>query len=150
MKNLPLILASFILVLLFACGSDTATNQTPGTGEEVIFSMDSFAINLTGGTIAIDTSIEINVPNIKLTFDCSTNADSISSTCFYRISAIDSTSIYIDTINNSISYLNKSQQLKISGSLDYQLVLHTQITQTSNLPVYIRMKNIKAIKMQSL
>lgn len=108
--------------------------------------MDSFAINLENGTLAIDTSIKINFPNIKLTFDCSTNVDSINSNAFYRVSAIDSVSVYIDTLNNSISSLNRLQQIYIHGSDNFQLVIHLQATQFLNLSTFVRMKNIRALK----
>lgn len=146
MKNLPLILASFILVLLFACGSDTVTNQTPGSGEEVIFSMDSFAINLTSGTIAIDTSIEINVPNIKLTFDCSTNADSISSIGYLRITSIDSIASYIDTVSNTIESLNRTHKYYINGSMHFFTLLYLQLTQSSTLQTFLKLRNIRITK----
>ena len=149
MKNLPLILASFMLVLFFACGSDTATNQTPSPGEEVIFSMDSFAINLTSGVILTDTNIQINNSlNIKVIFDVSTNVDSLNSFALYRILAIDSSNTFLDSVNNAISTLNSTQSIALNGSISYLLKLSIQLNQTGVITVFIRMKNINLIRMR--
>ena len=144
MKNLPLILASFMLVLFFACGSDTATNQTPGTGEEVIFSMDSFAINLEYTLTVKDTNIVLSdAPNVKINFNCSTNADSVNSFVHFRLSVADSSSVFLDTINNHISKLNNTFVFQSIASGLSIVRFYIQASRVNNEPCFITLTNIK-------
>ncbi len=146
MKNIPLLLGSLVLILFISCGNDTVTNNDPVPGEEVIFSMDSFAINLENGTVAIDTSIRIAVPNIKLVFDCSTNVDSVNSNAYLRITSMDSISIYLDTIVTNITDLNRHHMYNIYGSPNYYTSVYLQLTQTSITFTFLKLANLKVFK----
>lgn len=144
MKNIPLLLGSLVLILFISCGNDTVTNNDPVPGEEVIFSMDSFAINLENGLISNDTNIQIvNHTNCRVKFDVSTNVDSITSFALYRILCIDSSNTYIDTVNNFVSTLNETQTIYISGSLNFLLKISIQLNQNGFNTVFLRMKNLK-------
>jgi len=136
-----------MLVLFFACGSDTATNQTPSPGEEVIFSMDSFAIYLENTLASKDTNIIIsNAPNVGIYFNCFTNADSVNSLVHFRLSVADSSSVFLDTINNHISKLNNTFIFHSIAS-DYSIVrLYIQGSSFNNVPCFIKLMNIKITK----
>ena len=138
---------SVCFIYLFGCGNDSSTNNgNTGNGETVIFSMDSLSITLNTNFGIIDSNIVVNnAPNIKINFDCSTNADSVNSFALYRINAVDSLNEYIDTTNDVISSLNNSHLIYISGSSKFILKFYLQIS--GNTPYYLRLKNIKIIRL---
>lgn len=133
-------------IYLFGCGSDSTTNNgNTGNGETVIFSMDSLSITLNTNFGIIDSNIVINnAPNIKITFDCSTNADSVNSFTLFQIKAYDSLNTYKDTLNNNISFLNNNHVVYVNGSNYFVLKFFIQIN--GNSPYFIRLKNIKIFK----
>ena len=148
MKNLPWILSALVFILFISCGSDTVTNNDPVPGEEVIFSMDSFAINLTNALTVKDTNILItNSPNVKIAFKCSTNADSINSFAQFRVSVTDSSSVYLDSINNHISSLNSSYSIRSIASNQSIVRLYLQASRTSNIPCYLSLTEIRITKL---
>ena len=138
--------SAFFSLYLFSCGNDTTTNNNnSGNGETVILSLDSLSIALNTIFGIIDSNFVINnAPNIKITFNCSTNADSINSYALFRINAVDSTNEYIDTTNENISLLNNDHTILVHGSNHYILKFYLQIS--GNSPYYIRLKNVKVIK----
>lgn len=133
-------------IYLFGCGNDSTTNNgNTGNGETVIFSMDSLSITLNTNFRIIDSNIIIyNAPNIKITFDCSTNADSVNSFTQFRISALDSNNFYLDTTNNWISTLNNMHSISFQASNSFNLKFYIQIN--GNTLYYIRLKNVKIFK----
>jgi len=146
MKYLITLFALFT-IYIYGCGDDNTTNtNNNGNGESVIFSMDSLSITLNTIFGIIDSNLVINnAPNIKITFSCSTNADSVNSYALYRVSAADSNEIYSDSTNNVISSLNNNHSLTINASLIYILKFYVQIN--GNSPYFIRLKNIKVVKL---
>ena len=148
MKNLLYTFTLISVIYLFGCGNDTTTNTGTGNGETVIFSMDSLTINLSSNSAVNDTNILItDAINIKISFNCSTNADSINSLGFYKITAIDSAGIYLDTTNNYNSLLNNDHIITVHGSLSYYLNIFIQINRINSNPYFIRLKNIKITKL---
>lgn len=148
MKNIPLLLGSLVLILFISCGNDTVTNNDPVPGEEVIFSMDSFAINLDNALTVKDTNIVItNAPNIKITFKCSTNADSVNSYAQFRVSVSDSSSVYLDSINNHISSLNSNYSLRSIASNQSLVRLYLQASRTNIDPCYLSLTEIRITKL---
>ncbi|HRF67392.1 MAG TPA: hypothetical protein PK850_15695 [Ignavibacteria bacterium] len=131
---------------LYGCGNDSTNNSGgPPNGETVILSLDSLSITLSTNFGIIDSNFVINnAPNIKITFNCSTNADSVNSFALYRINAVDSLNEYIDTTNDVISSLNSSQIINVTGSSSYILKFYLQIN--SNSPNFIRLRNIKVFR----
>lgn len=147
MKNLPTIISSFVIFLFISCGSENVTNQNPGTGEEVIFSMDSFAINLTNGTLAIDTNVMIsNAPEVRIAFSCTSNFDSTISTAFFRVTAIDSFNTFLDTVKRSTLELNYSYSFTVHGSSYFSIAIILQVNLTAFQPTYLRLLNVKFFK----
>ncbi|HMQ79168.1 MAG TPA: hypothetical protein PKE39_09755 [Ignavibacteria bacterium] len=146
MKYLITLFALFT-IYIYGCGDDNTTNtNNNGNGETVIFSMDSLSITLNTILGIIDSNLVINnAPNIRITFSCSTNADSVNSYALYRVSAADSNQIYSDSTNNVISSLNNNHTLTINASLNYILKFYVQIN--GNTPYFIRLKNIKVMKL---
>lgn len=138
-----IICITFCFIYLFGCGSDSTTNNgNNGSGETVIFSMDSLSITLSTIFGIIDSNLVINnAPKIKITFDCSTNADSVNSFALFQIKAYDSLNTFKDTLNNKISFLNNEHIFNINGNNFYLLKFYIQIN--GNTPYYIRLKNIK-------
>ena len=137
-----------MLVLFFACGSDTATNQTPGTGEEVIFSMDSFAINLENTLTAKDTNIVLSdAPNVKINFNCSTNADSVNSFAFFRLISGDSSHLFLDSTISQVSLLNRDYSFVLSGSKNFSLNVVIQANRISNVSCFIKLSNLRIYKL---
>jgi len=134
---------------LYGCGNDSTTNSGgPGNGETVIFSMDSLSIYLNSSIQANDSDIVItNAPNIKITFNCSTNADSISTLALYRIVVGDSNNVYKDTTNDKISKLNSNQEIIINGSNSLNLKIYIQMSSGNSTPGYIKLSNIKVNKL---
>lgn len=148
MKNIPLLLGSLVLILFISCGNDTVTNNDPVPGEEVIFSMDSFAINLDNGFMVIDTNITIqDVPKVKVDFSCASNIDSTISTAFFRITAIDSFNTYLDTIKRSVAELNSTYSFMVEGSTYFSIAIVLQVNLTAFYPTYLRLRNVKIVKM---
>lgn len=145
MKYLLTLFALFT-IYIYGCGNDTTTNTgNNGNGETVIYSLDSLSFTLNTIFGIIDSNLVINnAPNIKITFNCSTNADSVNSYALYRINAVDSTNEYLDTTNGVISQLNNNHLIIINGSNSFILKFYTQIN--GNSPFYLRLKNIKVIK----
>lgn len=135
-------------IYIYGCGDDNTTNtNNNGNGETVIFSMDSLSIYLTSNIEAKDTNIVItNAPNVKVTFNCSTNADSISTFALYRIIAFDSTNFFIDSVNNHISKLNTNHSISTTGSNNYNLKILIQASRGNATPCFIKLSNIKIIK----
>lgn len=147
MKNLPTIISSFVIFLFISCGSENVTNQNPGTGEEVIFSMDSFAINLENFLTVKDTNILItNAPNVKITFKCSTNADSLNSYAQFRVSVTDSNSVYLDTVNNHISSLNRNFIFQSNASNHSIVRFFLQASRTNSNSYFLSLTEIKIIR----
>jgi hypothetical protein len=147
MKTIISLLLSVLTVLIYGCGSDSVTPPNSGGGEELIFSMDSLAINLMTGTISKDTIIPIiGSENVKLIFDCNTNIDTVTSHGFFRITALDSINTYLDTSNYSISDLNASHSFLLNASNHFSLNLILQISQAFSMPTYLRLKNVRIIK----
>lgn len=143
-----LLISSLFIIYLYGCGDDNTTNNGNGTGgETVIFSMDSLTINLTTSVSTVDTILTINnSPNIKITFICSTNADSISSFAFYRFIAFDSSNFFIDTLNNYNSQLNNNHFILINGSNNYNLKILIQMSRSNSIPSFIKLRDIKIIR----
>ncbi len=146
MKYLLYTFALFSIIFLFSCSNDTTTNTGNGNGNEtVIYSIDSLSITLNTMFGIIDSNFTINnAPNLKVTFNCSTNADSVNSFALFRISAGDSSIIYKDTLNDNISELNNDFVIVIHGSSNYILNFYLQVNGFS--PYFIRLRNIKVIK----
>ena len=142
-----LTLFALFTIYIYGCGDDNTTNTNNyGNGETVIYSLDSLSITLNTIFGIIDSNLVINnAPNIKITFSCSTNADSVNSYALYRVSAADSNEIYSDSTNNVISSLNNNHSLTINASLNYILKFYVQIN--GNSPYCIRLKNIKVVKL---
>ncbi len=149
MKYILYTFTIFSLIYLYSCGNDTTTNTGNGNGNEtVIFSMDSLSINLNTTFSFNDTDITINnAPNVKITFNCSTNADSVNSYSLYRIIAGDSSAVYKDTLNNIIGTLNSDQTILINATTTYNLKIFIQISRNNLSSYFIRLKNIKIIKL---
>lgn len=134
-------------VIFYSCGDDNTTNNSGTGGETVIFSMDSLSIYLTSNLEAKDTNIVINnSQNIKLTFNCTTNADSISTLAMYRVIAFDSTNFFIDTLNNHHSSLNNLHTINIVGSNLFFLKLYIQMSRGDTTNGFIKLSNIKIVK----
>ncbi|MBN8585134.1 MAG: hypothetical protein J0M37_08560 [Ignavibacteria bacterium] len=135
-------------IYLFGCGSDSTTNNgNTGNGETVIFSMDSLSIYLNSSIVINDTLFDIlNSPSIKIDFNCQTNADSVNSFALFRIIAGDSNIVYKDTSNNNISSLNNNHTIYISASNTFTLSILIQLNRTNNLQYFMKLKNIKVIK----
>ncbi len=147
MKYLLTLFALFA-IYIYGCGNDSTTNNgNNGNGETVIFSMDSLSIYLTSNIEAIDTNFVItDASNIKITFNCSTNADSISTFALYRIIAFDSSNFFIDSLNNHISKLNSSHSISTTGSNNYNLKILIQASRGNTTPCFIKLHNIKILK----
>ena len=128
---------------LYGCGNDSTTNSGgPPNGETVILSLDSLSITLSTIFGIIDSNFVINnAPNIKITFNCSTNADSVNSFALYRISAADSNTIYKDTTNDVISSLNHAQTIIINASNVYILKFYLQVN--GNSTYFLRLRNLR-------
>jgi len=146
MKYLLTLFALFT-IFIYGCGDDNTTNtNNNGNGETVIFSLDSLSITLNTNFGIIDSNLVINnAPNIKITFNCSTNADSVNSYALYRVSAADSNQVYIDSANNIISSLNNNHLLNFNASSSFILKFFVQIN--GNTPYFIRLKNIRIVKL---
>lgn len=142
------LLALFTLfaIYIYGCGNDSTTNtNNNGNGETVIYSLDSLSITLNTVFGIIDSNLVINnAPSIKITFNCSTNADSVNSFTLYQIKAYDSLNTYIDTLNNAISSLNNTHTITFTATNYFLLRFYVQIN--GNSPYYIRLKNIRVIK----
>jgi hypothetical protein len=147
MKNLPIILSAFIFLIFISCGSENVTNQNPGTGEEVIFSMDSFAINLENSLAAKDTNITISsASNIEAKFNCSTNADSVNSFVHFRFSVADSSSVLLDTTCDHISQLNRFYSFNCNLAHLSIVKFYIQARSFNNVPCFISLTSISIIK----
>lgn len=146
MKYLLTLFALFT-IFIYGCGNDSTTNtNNNGNGETVIYSLDSLSINLNTSSATNDIDIiTSNTPNIKITFNCSTNVDSVNSSAFYRITAGDSNSIYIDTLDNNISSLNANHVININASLYFSVKIFIQANRINSIPYFIRLKNIKMV-----
>lgn len=146
MKNLLYTFTLISVIYLFGCGNDTTTNTGTGNGgETVIYSIDSLSITLNTIFGIIDSNFTItNSPNLKITFNCSTNADSVNSYALFRISAADSLNIYKDSTHDVISTLNNDFTILVNGSNNYILNFFVQIN--GYAPYFIRLKNIKVTK----
>lgn len=147
MKYLLTLFALFT-IFIYSCGNDSTTNtNNNGNGETVIYSLDSLSIYLTNNIEARDTNFVITyAPNVKVTFNCSTNADSISTFALYRIIAFDSTNFFIDSVNNHISKLNTNHSISMNGSNNYNLKILIQASRGNTTPCFIKLSNIKIIK----
>jgi len=133
---------------LYGCGNDSTTNSGgPGNGETVIFSMDSLSIYLNSNLVAKDTNIRIeNVNNVKVKFQSTTNADSISTLALYRIIAFDNSNFYIDSLNNHHSQLNSYHTIVINGSNSFDLKILIQMSRGDTTSGFIKLSDIKIIK----
>jgi len=131
---------------LYGCGNDSTTNSGgPPNGETVILSLDSLSITLSTNFGIIDSNFVINnAPNIKITFNCSTNADSVNSFALFQIKAFDSLNTYMDTLNNANSSLNNNHTIFFSAANYFLTKFFIQIN--GNAPYYIRLRDIKVIK----
>ncbi len=137
----------FASILLYSCGNDNTTNNSNSGGETVLFSLDSLSIYLNSSVQTLDTNFMIlNSPNLKITFNCNTNSDSVNSLAFYRIFAIDTNSVIIDSVNNNISSLTGNHQISFTGSNNYSLTISLQINRLNTDPFYIKLKDIKVLK----
>lgn len=147
MKYLITFFALFA-IYIYGCGNDTTTNNgNNGNGETVIYSLDSLSITLNTIFGIIDSNLVINnAPNIKITFSCSTNADSVNSFVQYRISALDSNNFFLDTTNNWISTMNNDHVILIQGSNNFYLNFYLQIS--GNAPYFIRLRNVKIVRIE--
>jgi len=148
MKYLITLFALFT-IYIYGCGDDNTTNtNNNGNGESVIYSLDSLSIYLTSSVGSVDTNlVVINASNIRVTFNCSTNTDSVNSISFYRIFAQDSSNVYIDTTNNYISALNGNHAITVNGSTNFFLNILIQINRNDLNPYFIKLKDIKVIKL---
>ena len=148
MKYLITLFALFT-IYIYGCGDDNTTNtNNNGNGETVIFSLDSLSIYLTSNIEAKDTNFVVtNSPKVKVTFNCSTNADSISTFALYRLTVGDSTTIYIDSTNNNISELNSNHSISTNASENYNLRIFIQMNRGNSNPSFIKLKDIKVIKL---
>lgn len=132
-------------VIFYSCGDDKTTNNSGTGGETVLLSLDSLSITLNTMFGIIDSNFIINnAPNIKITFNCSTNADSVNSFALYRINAVDSVNEYVDSICNYTSYLNNDHIIFVNAVNYYILKFYVQIN--GGIPYYIRLKNIRITK----
>ncbi len=140
---------ALLTIYIYGCGDDSITNNgNNGNGETVIFSLDSLSIYLTSSVGSIDTNLVIiDASNIKITFNCSTNADSVNSISFFRIFAQDSSNVYIDTTNDNVSTLNGNHIITANGSTNYFLNILIQINRNNLNPYFIKLKDIKIIKL---
>lgn len=139
----------FCIIQFAGCGNDsTVSNNNGGTGT-LIFSLDSLAINLDSANTKLnDTSFTLqDAVNLRIVFDCSTNVDSINSFASFRLSISNGSEIYLDTINGTVSELNKHFVITSSGSLSISYFnLQIQTTRNNSLQYFIRLKNIKIFK----
>lgn len=133
-------------VIFYSCSDDNTSNNSGTGGEVVLISLDSLSITLTTMFGIIDSNFIINnAPNIKITFNCSTNADSVNSFAQYRIIIQDSNSVLVDTTNNWISLLNNAFSLNVNASNFYFFKFYLQIS--GNSPYFIRLKNVRVVKL---
>jgi hypothetical protein len=137
----------FVIILQFAaCGNDSTVNNNVGSGT-LLFSLDSLVLNVPENGFANDTTILLtNEPNIKITFDCATNADSINSFALYRIVSFVDTNYFIDTVNRVLSQLNRAHAIYISGSDFYYCSLIIQLIRNDSLPYFIKLKNVRVFE----
>lgn len=139
-------LFALLTIYIYGCGNDSTTNTgNNGNGETVIYSLDSLSITLNTVFGIIDSNLVINnAPNIKITFNCSTNADSVNSYALFQIKAFDSLNTYLDTLDNVISSLNNTHTIVFTATNYFILRFFVQIN--GNSPYFIRLKNVRVIK----
>jgi len=141
----------FASLLLYSCGNNSTTNNNNTGGETVLFSLDSLSIY--SPSTSLDTIIFIsNSSNVKISFDCLTNADSINGFSSFSVLAsyIDTNNVYheyLDTLNNNISFLNNSFQFFISTNNPYGLNFNIQCIRNNTNIYFIKLKNIKVLKL---
>lgn len=145
------LLALFTLsaIYIYGCGNDSTTNtNNNGNGETVIFSLDSLSIYLTSSLEAKDTNFTIsNASNIKVTFNCSTNADSVFTFALYRLTVGDSSTVYVDSTNNKISELNSNHNISVNASNNYNVRIFIQMNRSNSTPSFIKLKDVKVVKL---
>lgn len=136
----------FFILQIAGCGNDSAVNNNGGSGT-LLFSLDSLVLNVPENGFANDTTIMLtNEPNIKITFDCATNADSINSFALYRIVSFIDTNYFIDTVNRVLSQLNRAHAIYISGSDFYYCSLVIQLIRNDSFPYFIKLKNVRVFE----
>lgn len=142
-------LFAVLAIYIYGCSNDSTTNTgNNGNGETVIFSMDSMSVYLTGSVGSIDTNLLIiEASNIKISFNCSTNADSVNSISFYRVFAQDSSTVYIDTTYDHVSTLNGNHAIVVAGSANFFLNILIQINRNNLDPFFIKLEDIKIFKL---
>lgn len=135
-------------VIFYSCGDDNTTNNSGTGGETVLFSMDSLSIYLTSNLASKDTNIVLNnVVNYKISFNCTTNVDSINTFAFYRITVSDSSNIFLDSLNNNHSFLNNNHNFVINNVNNSNVLLYIQISRGNSTPGYLKIYNFKIIKL---
>ncbi|MEO8514504.1 MAG: hypothetical protein ABI543_13165 [Ignavibacteria bacterium] len=143
-----LLISSLFVICLYGCGNDTTNNSNSTGGETVIFSMDSLSINLTSSIEVKDTLFYVsNAPNIKISFNCTTNADSINGFASYQIVAGDSNMVYLDSVNSNNSLLNGDHFININASSYFALTILIQLSRDNANPYFLRLRNIKVFKL---
>lgn len=144
---LVILLIGALLTSFIGCGSDTITNNNNSNTETLQYSLDSFGVYMPNGPAVKDTTFSA-AGKTRITFDCTSNTDSISSWALFKITAdyIDSNNVlhtYFDSTMNHISKLNNSFNFVIDGGAAYGLSIYIQLVRTPPAECYIRFRNIR-------